>query len=106
MFFQVEFSSLDFLLHTKALLSTINFLTSIVPSEVAAERRPDAKRQAEKAEPGRIGVLCFGVWGVTRGTLSLMPVICTVCSVQSDQRWRCVQPETEGRAGLFPRGGV
>lgn len=60
--FQVEFSSLDFLLHTKALLSTINFLTSIVPSEITTGRKPDAKRQAEKAEPGRIGALHFGLW--------------------------------------------
>ncbi|XP_075873846.1 intermembrane lipid transfer protein VPS13C isoform X3 [Nelusetta ayraudi] len=51
---KVEFSSLDFLLHTKALLSTINFLTSVVPSQVSAPRRPDAKRQAERAGPGRI----------------------------------------------------
>lgn len=58
-FFQVEFSSLDFLLHTKALLSTINFLTSVVPSELTTERRPDAKRQAEKAGLGRIGALLF-----------------------------------------------
>lgn len=62
-FFQVEFSSLDFLLHTNALLSTINFLTSIVPSEITTGRRPDTKKQAEKAEPGRIGALLFGVWG-------------------------------------------
>nr|XP_048724050.1 intermembrane lipid transfer protein VPS13C isoform X3 [Caretta caretta] len=30
--FQVAFSSLNFLLHTQALLSTINFLTSVIPS--------------------------------------------------------------------------
>uniref|UniRef100_A0A4W3HUG4 Vacuolar protein sorting 13 homolog C n=1 Tax=Callorhinchus milii TaxID=7868 RepID=A0A4W3HUG4_CALMI len=32
-FQQVTFSSLDFLLHTKAILSTINFLTTVTPSD-------------------------------------------------------------------------
>ncbi|XP_053190317.1 intermembrane lipid transfer protein VPS13C [Scomber japonicus] len=50
---KVEFSSLDFLLHTKALLSTINYLNSIVPPQLSAAREPDSKRQVEKAGQSR-----------------------------------------------------
>ncbi|CAK6982133.1 vacuolar protein sorting-associated protein 13C isoform X1 [Scomber scombrus] len=50
---KVEFSSLDFLLHTKALLSTINYLNSIVPPQLSAARDPDSKKQVEKAGQGR-----------------------------------------------------
>ncbi|XP_068584903.1 intermembrane lipid transfer protein VPS13C isoform X2 [Cebidichthys violaceus] len=50
---KVEFSSLDFLLHTKALLSTINYLNSAVPPQLAAGRDRDAKKQVEKAGRGR-----------------------------------------------------
>ena len=46
--FQVEFSSLDFLLHTKALLSTISYLNSAVP-QLSTGRDHDAKKQVEKA---------------------------------------------------------
>nr|XP_057944344.1 intermembrane lipid transfer protein VPS13C isoform X2 [Doryrhamphus excisus] len=49
---KVEFSSLDFLLHAKALLSTINFLTSAMPQQLLSARNPDAKKQVEK-ERGR-----------------------------------------------------
>ncbi|XP_054626113.1 intermembrane lipid transfer protein VPS13C isoform X2 [Dunckerocampus dactyliophorus] len=45
---KVEFSSLDFLLHAKALLSTINFLTSAMPQQLLSARNPDAKKQVEK----------------------------------------------------------
>ncbi|XP_075939319.1 intermembrane lipid transfer protein VPS13C isoform X3 [Anarhichas minor] len=50
---KVEFSSLDFLLHTKALLSTINYLNSAVPPQLAAGRDRDTKKQVEKPGQGR-----------------------------------------------------
>ncbi|XP_059213226.1 intermembrane lipid transfer protein VPS13C isoform X2 [Centropristis striata] len=50
---KVEFSSLDFLLHTKALLSTISFLNSAVPVQLAAVHDPDSRKQVEKAGRGR-----------------------------------------------------
>ncbi|XP_042372898.1 vacuolar protein sorting-associated protein 13C-like [Plectropomus leopardus] len=46
---KVEFSSLDFLLHTKALLSTISFLSSAVPPQLATARDRDNRKQVEKA---------------------------------------------------------
>lgn len=53
--FQVEFSSLDFLLHTKALLSTINYLTNAVPPELSAAGDKDVKKQVEKTGKSRAG---------------------------------------------------
>ncbi|XP_073320353.1 intermembrane lipid transfer protein VPS13C isoform X2 [Pagrus major] len=50
---KVEFSSLDFLLHTKALLSTITYLTSVVPPKLSAARDRDTKQQVEKSGQGR-----------------------------------------------------
>ncbi|XP_030622717.1 vacuolar protein sorting-associated protein 13C [Chanos chanos] len=50
---KVEFSSLDFLLHTKALLSTINYLNSAVPQELTTGRDKETKKQAEKARTGK-----------------------------------------------------
>ncbi|XP_044053106.1 vacuolar protein sorting-associated protein 13C isoform X3 [Siniperca chuatsi] len=50
---KVEFSSLDFLLHTKALLSTINYLNSTMPTQLSAGRDRDAKKQVEKTGQGR-----------------------------------------------------
>ncbi|KAM9366322.1 intermembrane lipid transfer protein VPS13C [Symphorus nematophorus] len=50
---KVEFSSLDFLLHTKALLSTINYLNSAVPPQLTAARDQDGKKQVEKMGQGR-----------------------------------------------------
>uniref|UniRef100_A0A3B4TYL0 Vacuolar protein sorting 13 homolog C n=1 Tax=Seriola dumerili TaxID=41447 RepID=A0A3B4TYL0_SERDU len=50
---KVELSSLDFLLHTKALLSTINYLSSALPSQLATMREQDAKKQVEKTGQGR-----------------------------------------------------
>ncbi|KAM3877457.1 intermembrane lipid transfer protein VPS13C [Diretmus argenteus] len=50
---KVEFSSLDFLLHTKALLSTINYLSSAVPQQLTASRDREAKKQVEKAGQGK-----------------------------------------------------
>uniref|UniRef100_A0A8C4NUD4 Vacuolar protein sorting-associated protein 13C n=1 Tax=Dicentrarchus labrax TaxID=13489 RepID=A0A8C4NUD4_DICLA len=49
---KVEFSSLDFLLHTKALLSTINYLNSAVPPQLTTARDRDTKRQVEKRGQG------------------------------------------------------
>ncbi|XP_062417922.1 intermembrane lipid transfer protein VPS13C isoform X2 [Pungitius pungitius] len=48
---KVDFSSLDFLLHARALLSTINYLSAAVPPQLAAARDP--KKQVEKPQPGR-----------------------------------------------------
>ncbi|XP_052360766.1 intermembrane lipid transfer protein VPS13C-like, partial [Oncorhynchus keta] len=50
---KVELSSLDFLLHTKALLSTINYLTTAVPQELTASKDREAKKQVEKAGQGK-----------------------------------------------------
>ncbi|XP_068438571.1 intermembrane lipid transfer protein VPS13C isoform X2 [Clinocottus analis] len=50
---KVEFSSLDFLLHTKALLSTINYLSSAVPPKLTAARDRDARKQVEGPGQGR-----------------------------------------------------
>ncbi|XP_049911811.1 intermembrane lipid transfer protein VPS13C-like, partial [Epinephelus moara] len=50
---KVEFSSLDFLLHTKALLSTINYLNSAVPPQLTTGRDRDIKKQVEKAGQSR-----------------------------------------------------
>ncbi|CAL8243628.1 unnamed protein product [Lota lota] len=50
---KVEFSSLDFLLHTKALLSTINYLSSAFPSELTASRDTDTRKQVERTGPGK-----------------------------------------------------
>ncbi|XP_076012416.1 intermembrane lipid transfer protein VPS13C isoform X2 [Genypterus blacodes] len=50
---KVKFSSLDFLLHTKALLSTINYLSSALPAQLIAARDPDAKKQVEKTRQGK-----------------------------------------------------
>ncbi|XP_064872385.1 intermembrane lipid transfer protein VPS13C-like [Oncorhynchus nerka] len=45
---KVELSSLDFLLHTKALLSTISYLNTAVPQELTASKDREAKKQVEK----------------------------------------------------------
>uniref|UniRef100_A0A8C7JHE6 Vacuolar protein sorting 13 homolog C n=1 Tax=Oncorhynchus kisutch TaxID=8019 RepID=A0A8C7JHE6_ONCKI len=50
---KVELSSLDFLLHTKALLSTINYLNTAVPQELTASKDREAKKQVEKAGQGK-----------------------------------------------------
>uniref|UniRef100_A0A3Q2W3G1 Vacuolar protein sorting 13 homolog C n=1 Tax=Haplochromis burtoni TaxID=8153 RepID=A0A3Q2W3G1_HAPBU len=51
--FQVEFSSLDFLLHTKALLSTINYLNNAMPSQFSGDKDKDVKKQVEKTGKSR-----------------------------------------------------
>ncbi|KAF7642770.1 hypothetical protein LDENG_00251010, partial [Lucifuga dentata] len=47
---QVEFSSLHFLLHTKALLSTISFLNGALLPQLSATRDPDLGKQPEKTK--------------------------------------------------------
>ncbi|GCB63984.1 hypothetical protein scyTo_0011691, partial [Scyliorhinus torazame] len=47
---KVTFSSLDFLLHAKALLSTINFLMTVVPSGSTASVDKDHEVKAQKQE--------------------------------------------------------
>ncbi|XP_059386006.1 intermembrane lipid transfer protein VPS13C isoform X3 [Carassius carassius] len=50
---KVEFSSLDFLLHTKALLSTINYVNSAIPQDLTALKDRETKRRAERAAAGK-----------------------------------------------------
>ncbi|KAG7483053.1 hypothetical protein JOB18_037841 [Solea senegalensis] len=61
---KVEFSSLDFLLHTKALLSTISFLNRVLPPQLAAARDRDVKKQVERAGRGQTGSKGFRDSGV------------------------------------------
>ncbi|MED6232098.1 hypothetical protein ATANTOWER_021188, partial [Ataeniobius toweri] len=56
---KVEFSSLDFLLHTKALLATISYLNSTVPAQFSATRDQETKKQVQKTEQG---------WTVSKGS--------------------------------------
>uniref|UniRef100_A0A8C9SIT0 Vacuolar protein sorting 13 homolog C n=1 Tax=Scleropages formosus TaxID=113540 RepID=A0A8C9SIT0_SCLFO len=49
----VEFSSLHFLMHTRALLSTINYLNTAVPKELTAPK--ETTKQAEKDVSGKSG---------------------------------------------------
>lgn len=51
----MEFSSLDFLLHTKALLSTINYMNSAIPQDLTASKDRETQRQAEGAAAGKTG---------------------------------------------------
>uniref|UniRef100_A0A8C5FUA7 Vacuolar protein sorting 13 homolog C n=1 Tax=Gadus morhua TaxID=8049 RepID=A0A8C5FUA7_GADMO len=79
---QVEFSSLDFLLHTKALLSTINYLSSALPSELIASRDTDSRRQVERAGPVSKGSKDGGVFN-----LKLFAMLgCFHVEVYDDQR--------------------
>ncbi|XP_028257848.1 vacuolar protein sorting-associated protein 13C isoform X2 [Parambassis ranga] len=55
---KVEFSSLDFLLHTKALLSTISYLNSAMPPQLLSAQERDARKQVEKTGQG---------WTVSKG---------------------------------------
>ncbi|XP_067829405.1 intermembrane lipid transfer protein VPS13C isoform X2 [Heptranchias perlo] len=50
---KVTFSSLNFLLHTKALLSTINFLTTVVPSDNIGSVDKDHEVKTQKQEQGK-----------------------------------------------------
>ncbi|XP_067298462.1 intermembrane lipid transfer protein VPS13C isoform X5 [Pseudorasbora parva] len=50
---KVEFSSLDFMLHTKALLSTINYMTSAIPQDLTASKDGETKRRDGKAAAGK-----------------------------------------------------
>ncbi|XP_051920113.1 intermembrane lipid transfer protein VPS13C isoform X3 [Hippocampus zosterae] len=49
---KVEFSSLDFLLDAKALLSTMDFLSSAVTSQLPSERSADARKPLDKDRGG------------------------------------------------------
>ncbi|XP_076880007.1 intermembrane lipid transfer protein VPS13C isoform X2 [Brachyhypopomus gauderio] len=55
---KVQFSSLALLLHTKALLSTINYLNKAVPQAFTASRDRDPHRQAGKTAAGK--TVCKG----------------------------------------------
>uniref|UniRef100_A0A8L0DWB0 Vacuolar protein sorting 13 homolog C n=1 Tax=Oncorhynchus mykiss TaxID=8022 RepID=A0A8L0DWB0_ONCMY len=48
-----EIRGTNFLLHTKALLSTINYLNTAVPQELTASKDREAKKQVEKAGQGK-----------------------------------------------------
>ncbi|KAM4744636.1 intermembrane lipid transfer protein VPS13C isoform 3-T3 [Anableps anableps] len=50
---KVEVSSLDFLLHTKALLATIGYLNSAVPPQLSATWDQETKKQVQKTQQGR-----------------------------------------------------
>ncbi|TRY56689.1 hypothetical protein DNTS_012966 [Danionella cerebrum] len=50
---KVEFSSLDFLLHTKALLSTINYLNSAIPQDITAAKDRETKRPTDRTAAGK-----------------------------------------------------
>ncbi|XP_027870640.1 vacuolar protein sorting-associated protein 13C isoform X6 [Xiphophorus couchianus] len=50
---KVEVSSLDFLLHTKALLATISYLNNAVPLRLSATRDQDAEKQVQKTQQSR-----------------------------------------------------
>lgn len=63
--FQVEFSSLDFLLHTRALLSTINYLNNVLPPQLAAAPDRDSRKQVARSNPGRTGKFPLPATGVS-----------------------------------------
>ncbi|XP_037835905.1 vacuolar protein sorting-associated protein 13C isoform X2 [Kryptolebias marmoratus] len=50
---KVEFSSLVFLLHTKALLSTVSYLNNAIPLQLCTAREQDAKKQVESSAQTR-----------------------------------------------------
>ncbi|XP_066557958.1 intermembrane lipid transfer protein VPS13C isoform X2 [Amia ocellicauda] len=50
---KVAFSSLDFLLHTKALLSTINYLTATIPQDLPGSGEKGTKKQTGKGTPAK-----------------------------------------------------
>ncbi|XP_072235878.1 intermembrane lipid transfer protein VPS13C isoform X2 [Leuresthes tenuis] len=50
---KVEFSSLNFLLHTKALLSTISYLNNAIPPKLAVTQDQNTRKWVEKAGRGR-----------------------------------------------------
>jgi len=64
----VEFSSLDFMLHTKALLSTINYMNSAIPQDLTASKEKETKRRDQRVTPGKTGgnagkhLLTIHVW--------------------------------------------
>ncbi|XP_037550881.1 vacuolar protein sorting-associated protein 13C [Nematolebias whitei] len=52
-FIKVEFSSLDFLLHTKALLSAVSYLNNAMPSQLRTARDQDGRKQVESSAQTR-----------------------------------------------------
>ncbi|XP_061878990.1 intermembrane lipid transfer protein VPS13C isoform X1 [Entelurus aequoreus] len=81
---KVEFSSLDFLLHAKALLATINFLTSAMPPQLLSPRNPDARKQVEK---GRGRTVSKGVKNVEAFSFKLFAMLgCFHVEVCDDRR--------------------
>lgn len=51
----MEFSSLDFMLHTKALLSTINYMNSAIPQDLTASKDRETKRRDDRVAAGKTG---------------------------------------------------
>ncbi|KAK7944308.1 hypothetical protein WMY93_000036 [Mugilogobius chulae] len=50
---KVNFSALDFLLHTKALLSTVNFMHNATPPKLRESQERDPKKQVDKTAQGK-----------------------------------------------------
>lgn len=46
---------MEFLLHTKALLSTINYLNAVIPEELIANEEREIKRAANTTAAGKTG---------------------------------------------------
>ncbi|XP_047187417.1 vacuolar protein sorting-associated protein 13C isoform X3 [Scophthalmus maximus] len=80
---KVEFSSLNFLLNTKALLSTISYLNSVLPPQLATARDREAKKKVEKRGQGR--TVSKGASGVFSFKLFAM-LGCFHVEVCDDQR--------------------
>lgn len=78
--FQVEFSSLDFLLHTNALLSTINYVNSAMPSQLIAASDQDAKKEVENPSEGLTGECRTSAerWCVSCQSLTCRVSLCSV----------------------------
>uniref|UniRef100_A0A3Q2FD83 Vacuolar protein sorting 13 homolog C n=1 Tax=Cyprinodon variegatus TaxID=28743 RepID=A0A3Q2FD83_CYPVA len=97
---KVELSSLDFLLHTKALLATISYLNSAVPQQFSATRDPDTKKLVQKTEQSQTvskskkdgGVFTFKLFA----TLGCFHV--EVC----DDRCSIADIRVQGTNSMFP----
>ncbi|XP_051757759.1 intermembrane lipid transfer protein VPS13C isoform X4 [Ctenopharyngodon idella] len=67
---KVEFSSLDFMLHTKALLSTINYMSSAIPQDLTASKDRETKRRDDRVAAGKTVSKCSKDSGVVNFMLS------------------------------------
>ncbi|XP_067255653.1 intermembrane lipid transfer protein VPS13C isoform X2 [Chanodichthys erythropterus] len=67
---KVEFSSLDFMLHTKALLSTINYMNSAIPQDLTASKDRETKRRDDRVAAGKTVSKCSKDSGVVNFMLS------------------------------------